>query len=123
MRTRKRGALTCQMSVDGRTDAAGVAADSPAFQQGSQGPRFTRRRRASETQGAAESVDATLSSDAWSGGVQNLRRLSLHELWLTGGTPPGRCGQRHWARQSQLQEEQHQDVNAQEHVTLEVRTT
>lgn len=123
MRTRKRGALTCQMSVDGRTDAAGVAADSPAFQQGSQGPRFTRRRRASETQGAAESVDATLSSDAWSGGVQNLRRLSLHELWLTGGTPPGRRGQRHWARQSQLQEEQHQDVNAQEHVTLEVRTT
>lgn len=109
------------MSVGSRADAAGVAADSPAFQQGSQGPRLTRRRRAPEPQGTAEGVDATLSSNARSGAVQELRRLSLHGLRFTGGTPSGWRGQRHRARPSQLQEEQHQDVDAQEHVTLEVQ--
>lgn len=109
------------MNIGSRADAAGVAADSSAFQQGSQGPWLTRWRCASETQGTAASVDATLSSNARAGGVQDLRRLSLHGLWFTGGTPPGWRGQRHRAWQSLLQEEQHQDVNAQEHVTLEVR--
>lgn len=107
------------MSIGSGADAAGVAAHSPAFQQGSQGPRLTRRRRASESQGAAQSVDATLSSNAWTGAIRDLRRLSLHGL--TGGTPPGWRGHRHRAQQSPLQEEQHQDVNAQEHVTLQVR--
>lgn len=109
------------MSIGSGADAAGVAADSPAFQQGSQGPWLTRRRCASETQGAAQSVDSTLSSNAWTGAIRDLRRLSLHGLRFTGGTTPGWRGHRHRARQSQLQEEQHQDVNAQEHVTLKVR--
>lgn len=121
MQTRKKEALTCQVSVGSRADAAAVAADTPAFQQGSQGPWLTWRRCASETQGTAQSVDATLSSNAWTGGIHDLRRLSLHGLWFTGGTPPGWSGERHRAWQSQLQEEQHQDVNAQEHVTLEVQ--
>lgn len=117
----KKETLTCQVSVGSRADAAGVAAESPAFQQGSQGPWLTRRRCAPEPQGTALSVDATLSSNARTGGIQDLRRLSLHGLWFTGETPPGWRGQGHRARPSQLQEEQHQNVNAQEHVTLEVR--
>lgn len=113
-------ALTWQ--VGGGAHAGGVGADPPAFQQGSEGPRLARRGGASETQGAAQGVDAALSPDPRSGGVGDLGRLGLREVGFTGGTPPGRRGQRHRARQSQLQEEQHQDVNAQEHVTPEVRT-
>lgn len=85
------------MSVGSGADAAGVAADSPAFQQGSQGPWLTWWRCASETRGAVQSVDATLSSNARTGGIQDLRRLSLHGLWFTGGTLPGWSGQWHRA--------------------------
>lgn len=61
--------LTCRVDIFSRADAAGITADSPAFQQGTEGPRLTLWRGTSKTLGTAQSVDPTRFSNAHGGGV------------------------------------------------------
>lgn len=49
--------------------AAGVTADPPAFQQGTEGPRLILWRGTTQTLGAAESVNPTCFSNGQSGGI------------------------------------------------------